>query len=123
MFFISLLQVDIYAGSVFLYEAVGWNVYLSAACILAITAVYTVLGNYNSTGIQLVVNRSLCHVGTLNGPFAADDHMECTHVAWRARCETGHSKQSDLDHSNFTFVSFECPSPWLSLHYGGFCTM
>ena len=37
-------QVDIYAGSVFLYEAVGWNVYLSAACILGITAVYTVLG-------------------------------------------------------------------------------
>ena len=38
------LQVDIYAGSVFLYEAVGWNVYISAACILAITAVYTLLG-------------------------------------------------------------------------------
>ena len=37
-------QVDIYAGSVFLYEAVGWNIYISAACILAITAVYTVLG-------------------------------------------------------------------------------
>lgn len=45
MFSFTLLQVDIYAGSVFLYEAVGWNVYLSAACILAITAVYTVLGN------------------------------------------------------------------------------
>ena len=41
----------------FLYEAVGWNVYLSAACILGITAVYTVLGNYKSTGIQLVVNK------------------------------------------------------------------
>jgi len=37
-------QVDIYAGSVFLYEAVGWNVYISAACILVITAVYTLLG-------------------------------------------------------------------------------
>ncbi|XP_073228914.1 sodium/mannose cotransporter SLC5A10-like [Porites lutea] len=37
-------SVDIYAGSVFLYEAVGWNIYISAACILAITAVYTVLG-------------------------------------------------------------------------------
>lgn len=37
-------QVDIYAGSVFLYEAVGWNIYISAAVILAITAVYTVLG-------------------------------------------------------------------------------
>ena len=57
MFSFSLLQVDIYAGSVFLYEAVGWNVYLSAACILAITAVYTVLGNYKSTGIQLEVNK------------------------------------------------------------------
>ena len=36
--------MDIYAGSVFLYEAVGWNIYISAACILGITAVYTVLG-------------------------------------------------------------------------------
>ena len=40
----NFFQVDIYAGSVFLYEAVGWNIYISAACILAITAVYTVLG-------------------------------------------------------------------------------
>ncbi|KAJ7312811.1 Sodium/glucose cotransporter 4, partial [Desmophyllum pertusum] len=37
-------SVDIYAGSLFLYEAVGWNIYISAACVLAITAVYTVLG-------------------------------------------------------------------------------
>lgn len=36
--------MDIYAGSVFLYEAVGWNIYISAASILGITAVYTVLG-------------------------------------------------------------------------------
>lgn len=37
-------SVDIYAGSLFLYEAVGWNIYVSAACVLAITAVYTILG-------------------------------------------------------------------------------
>ncbi|KXJ23310.1 sodium/glucose cotransporter 5 [Exaiptasia diaphana] len=37
-------SVDIYAGSLFLYEAVGWNMYLSAACVLAITAIYTLLG-------------------------------------------------------------------------------
>jgi hypothetical protein len=37
-------QVDIYAGSLFLYEAVGWNVYISAAVILVITAIYTLLG-------------------------------------------------------------------------------
>ena len=37
-------QVDIYAGSLFLYEAVGWNIYISAAATLAITAIYTVLG-------------------------------------------------------------------------------
>ncbi|XP_020600518.1 sodium/glucose cotransporter 5-like [Orbicella faveolata] len=37
-------SVDIYAGSLFLYEAVGWNMYVSAACVLAITAVYTILG-------------------------------------------------------------------------------
>ncbi|KAK3744169.1 hypothetical protein QZH41_018843, partial [Actinostola sp. cb2023] len=37
-------SVDIYAGSLFLYEAVGWNVYISAAVVLAITAIYTLLG-------------------------------------------------------------------------------
>ena len=44
-------QVDIYAGSVFLYEAVGWNIYVSAAVILAITAVYTVLGKFHRTSL------------------------------------------------------------------------
>lgn len=42
--FFFFIQVDIYAGSLFLYEAVGWNIYLSAAVILVITAVYTLLG-------------------------------------------------------------------------------
>ncbi|XP_032218833.1 sodium/glucose cotransporter 5 [Nematostella vectensis] len=37
-------SVDIYAGSVFLYEAVGFNVYVSAAVVLVITAVYTLFG-------------------------------------------------------------------------------
>ncbi|XP_020600520.1 sodium/glucose cotransporter 5-like [Orbicella faveolata] len=65
MFFISLLQVDIYAGSVFLYEAVGWNVYLSAACILAITAVYTVLGGLTAVFFTDVLQCTIMIIGAI----------------------------------------------------------
>ena len=33
-----------YAGGVFMREAMGWNIYVSSAVILAITAIYTLLG-------------------------------------------------------------------------------
>lgn len=33
-----------YAGSVFVQQALGWNTYISIAAILVVTAVYTVIG-------------------------------------------------------------------------------
>ena len=40
------MQVDLYAGAVFLKEAMGWNIYVSSAIILAITALYTLMGKF-----------------------------------------------------------------------------
>ena len=45
----------------FLYEAVGWNIYISAAVILAITAVYTVLGKSSRTPAFIILSYTLCH--------------------------------------------------------------
>ena len=68
--FLGCFQVDIYAGSLFLYEAVGWNLYWSALCIMIITAVYTLLGKQNTNCkclcIIIVCSRTplfRCHTG------------------------------------------------------------
>ena len=38
------LQVDVFAGSVFIQQALGWNTYLSISVILGVTFIYTVIG-------------------------------------------------------------------------------
>lgn len=38
------IQVDIYAGGLFLKNAVGLNIYVSSAVLLSFTAIYTLLG-------------------------------------------------------------------------------
>lgn len=58
-------SVDIYAGSVFLYEAVGWNIYISAACILAITAVYTLLGGLTAVIYTDVLQCTIMILGAI----------------------------------------------------------
>lgn len=39
-------QVDVYAGAVFIQQAVGWNTYLSIFVLFAVTAAYTILGEF-----------------------------------------------------------------------------
>ena len=38
------MQADIYAGAIFIQQALHWNMYLAIAVLLSITAVYTVTG-------------------------------------------------------------------------------
>ncbi|KXJ15910.1 sodium/glucose cotransporter 5 [Exaiptasia diaphana] len=58
-------SVDIYAGSVFLYEAVGWNVYISAAVILLITAIYTLLGGLMAVIFTDVLQCAIMIIGAI----------------------------------------------------------
>lgn len=39
-------QVDVYAGAVFIQQAVGWNTYLAIFVLLAVTAAYTIVGEF-----------------------------------------------------------------------------
>ncbi|XP_048772568.1 sodium/glucose cotransporter 4-like isoform X2 [Ostrea edulis] len=41
---VTKISVDVYAGAVFIQQAVGWNTYLSILILLAVTALYTILG-------------------------------------------------------------------------------
>ncbi|XP_062603666.1 sodium/mannose cotransporter SLC5A10-like [Saccostrea cucullata] len=41
---ITKISVDVYAGSVFVQQALGWNTYISIAALLTVTAIYTVVG-------------------------------------------------------------------------------
>ncbi|KAK3746040.1 hypothetical protein QZH41_012985 [Actinostola sp. cb2023] len=58
-------SVDIYAGSLFLYEAVGWNVYISAAVVLAITAIYTLLGGLMAVIFTDVLQCAVMIIGAI----------------------------------------------------------
>ena len=40
----AVLQVDMYAGALFIQQALHWDLYIAVAGLLAITAVYTVSG-------------------------------------------------------------------------------
>ena len=42
-----------YAGAIFIQQAVGWNTYLSIAVLLVVTGIYTVIGN--DTQIILII--------------------------------------------------------------------
>ena len=39
-----LCQADLFAGAIFIQEALGWNLYVAMIILLAITALYTVTG-------------------------------------------------------------------------------
>lgn len=38
------LQTDLFSGALFIQMALGWNLYLSTAILLVVTAVYTITG-------------------------------------------------------------------------------
>lgn len=42
------VQVDMYAGAMFIQQALGWNIYFAVILLLVITAVYTVAGEFMS---------------------------------------------------------------------------
>ena len=42
--FVCLFQVDLYSGSVFLQQTLGWNIYGGVAFLLAITVIFTAFG-------------------------------------------------------------------------------
>ena len=47
-------QVDLYAGDIFLQEALGWNIYPSTILLLVITGLYTITGaTRNIVGLHL----------------------------------------------------------------------
>ena len=43
--YLSILQVDMYAGTIFIQQAVGWDLYTGVLVLLAISAIYTISGN------------------------------------------------------------------------------
>lgn len=46
--FSAFLQVDMYAGALFIQLALQWNIYLAIVLLLVITALYTVAGDHSS---------------------------------------------------------------------------
>ncbi|KAL4230431.1 hypothetical protein ACF0H5_010813 [Mactra antiquata] len=40
--------VDLYAGSIFIQQALGWNIYISISAIVVITAIYTIIGGLSA---------------------------------------------------------------------------
>ena len=51
-----------YAGALFIQTALGWNMYVSIVVLLLVTAVYTVVGRFNSEKIQFQFCQGRCCV-------------------------------------------------------------
>lgn len=48
LYIITKISVDVFAGSVFIQQALGWNTYISISVLLAVTAVYTIIGGLSA---------------------------------------------------------------------------
>lgn len=59
LYIFTKISADLFAGSVFIQVALGWNIYLSVVVLLAITAVYAVTGGLKGT---LVISINLSSV-------------------------------------------------------------
>ena len=42
----TTFQADLYAGAIFIEQALGWNLYLAIVVLLAIAALFTIAGVY-----------------------------------------------------------------------------
>ena len=51
-----LLQSEMYAGSLFVDQLFGWNMYASTGVLLAITAIYTIAGWFSYIILFLVID-------------------------------------------------------------------
>ena len=59
MYIFTKISADLYAGSVYIKVALGWNVYVSIIALLAMTAVYVLTGGLKAViyvdGVQTVI--------------------------------------------------------------------
>ena len=62
--FVIYLQVDLYAGDVFMKEALGWDIYPSTITLLIITGIYTITGKICSMVLRFctIVSPSPCSI-------------------------------------------------------------
>lgn len=60
------ISVDMYAGALFLQEAVGLNIYVSSAVLLGFTAIYTLLGGLSAVIYTDVMQCTLMIIGALS---------------------------------------------------------
>ncbi|KAK3579954.1 hypothetical protein CHS0354_033472 [Potamilus streckersoni] len=44
LYTLTKISVDVYAGAIFIQQALGWNTYIAIAGLLIVTAVYTIVG-------------------------------------------------------------------------------
>ncbi|XP_046859690.1 sodium/glucose cotransporter 5-like [Xenia sp. Carnegie-2017] len=59
------ISVDIYAGSLYFREATGTNIYISAVIILAITALYVILGGLEAVTYTDVLQCAIMLIGAI----------------------------------------------------------
>ncbi|XP_063970391.1 sodium/glucose cotransporter 4-like [Lytechinus pictus] len=62
---LASLSAEMYAGSIIIREALGWNIYLSTILLLALTAIYTVAGGLKA----VIITDALQTVVMVTGAF------------------------------------------------------
>ncbi|XP_030646704.1 sodium/myo-inositol cotransporter 2 [Chanos chanos] len=65
IYIFTKISVDMYAGAVFIQEALQWNIYLAVVLLLAITAVYTIAGGLAAVIYTDAVQTLIMLIGAL----------------------------------------------------------
>jgi len=59
LYIFTKISADLFAGSIFIQVAIGWNIYLSVCVLLAITGIYAVTGGLKAViyveGVQTII--------------------------------------------------------------------
>uniref|UniRef100_A0A8D0CGV5 Sodium/myo-inositol cotransporter 2 n=1 Tax=Scleropages formosus TaxID=113540 RepID=A0A8D0CGV5_SCLFO len=79
IYIFTKISVDMYAGAVFIQQALHWNLYLAVVLLLAITALYTVAGGLAAVIYTDAVQTVIMVIGALTLMVFSD----CTAIASR----------------------------------------
>uniref|UniRef100_A0A8C3TWG4 Solute carrier family 5 member 9 n=1 Tax=Catharus ustulatus TaxID=91951 RepID=A0A8C3TWG4_CATUS len=77
LYIFTRISTDIFAGALFIRTSLGWNLYLSTAVLLAVTAVYTIVGGLTAVIYTDLIQTVIMVVGAFVLMFIGKGNLQC----------------------------------------------
>ncbi|CAN7986250.1 unnamed protein product [Ixodes hexagonus] len=131
-FFVYFSQADLFAGAVFIKQALGWNIYLSVCALLVVACLFTVAGGLSAViwtdfvqtvliviGAFVLMVMSLIEVGGYDQLMKAFAKAEPTNASYVRYTATNESCSKVPDNYNHLLRSPSDPElPWTGMVFG-----